>query len=246
MTQTCRSFLCATILLACALALSPSAARAAGDDVWIDEKPGSSRTPASTETSIPDPLWAWNVAWFHVNDGLYLYAIKPASKGYGYAVPKPARRGLDNFFENLGFPKRLLNSAFQGHLGETGTEFCRFLVNTTIGIGGFWSPADRALYLPTHKRDFDQTLGVWGVGMGFYLTWPLVGPSSPRGTLGLIMDSATDGASALPGGSVVKTINSTSLGLNPYDSIRQAAVDPYTAVRNAYVQNRIQAVSGKE
>jgi phospholipid-binding lipoprotein MlaA len=246
MTRICRVLLCVTILLACAFAVAPRTARAASDDVWVDEKAGSSGTPAATDYTIPDPLWAWNFAWFHVNDSVYFWAIRPASKGYGYAVPKPARLGLDNFFQNLGFPRRLLNSAFQGHLDETGTEFCRFLVNTTIGIGGFWSPADRVLYLPSHERDFDQTLGVWGVGMGFYLTFPLLGPSSSRGILGIAMDSGTDGASALPGGSVVKTINSTSLGLNPYESVREAAVDPYTAVRNAYVQNRIQAVSGKE
>lgn len=242
MTRICRAILCGTILLASALALTPHAARAANDDVWIEQKAGSTTASAGTDYSIPDPLWAWNFAWFYVNDSLYFYVIKPASQGYGYVVPKTARLGLDNFFENLGFPKRFLNSAFQGHLGESGTEFCRFIVNTTIGVGGFWAPADSVLYIPGHPRDFDQTLGVWGMGMGFFLTWPFVGPSSPRGTLGLVMDSATDGATAMPGGNEIKMINSTSLGLNSYESLRQSAVDPYTAVRNAYVQSRIKAV----
>jgi phospholipid-binding lipoprotein MlaA len=246
MNRTGSPLFLAALVLAAALTWVPRAARAAGDDVWIDEKAASSAAPAASEPAIADPLWAWNFAWFHFNDRAYFWVIKPASQGYGYVTPKPARLGLDSFFSNLGFPKRLLNSAFQGHFGETGTEFCRFLINTTVGIGGFWSPADRVLYLPARQRDFDQTLGVWGVGMGFYMTWPFVGPSSGRGTLGLLMDSGTDGASALPGGSVVKTINSTSLGLNPYESLRQAAVDPYTAVRNAYVQSRVEAVKDKE
>ena len=233
------------IVLAAALSAAPRAARAA-DDVWVEENPTGPAARVAPGTAIADPIWPWNVAWFHFNDRMYFWVIKPASQGYGRAVPKRARLGLDSFFSNLGFPKRLLNSALQGHFGESGTVFCRFLIDTTVGIGGFWSPSERILYLPSRPRDFDQTLGVWGVGMGCYVTLPLVGPSSARGTLGWVLDAGTDGATALPGGNVIKTINSTSLGQNPYESLRQAAVDPYTAVRSAYVQNRIMAVEGKE
>ncbi len=188
--------------------------------------------------SIADPLKPWNWVWFQFNDKLHLFILKPVSKGYGAAMPEPARKGLRNFFSNLSFPLRLVSSALQGRMGDAGRETGRFAVNTTLGVLGFSDPAKKWFGWEPAKRDFDQTFAKWGLGKGVYLTWPIFGPSSVRGTFALVGDLALDPATYLPGVSLINIVNSMSLGDDPYQTMREMALDPYVAVRNGYVQYR--------
>jgi len=189
--------------------------------------------------SASDPMYGWNVAWFQFNDKLYFWGVKPAAKGWRYLIyPRPARVGIHSLIENLAFPRRFFNCLFQGRVKGAGVEFSRFFVNTTAGVAGLWDPAKKWLKLEPQNRDFDQTLGKAGIGTGCYVTLPFVGPSSVRGTFGWILDTALNPAAYASGGSALAQINDTSLDLNPYETLLTMALDPYTAIRNAYTQNR--------
>lgn len=194
----------------------------------------------SEQAQIADPLKYWNVAWFHFNDKLYFWVIKPVSKGYGAVIPKPGRECIGNFLTNMQFPSRFLNTFLQARPHHSAVETGRFIVNVTWGFLGFWDPATTKLHWRRYDEDFDQTLGTWKIGQGCYLVWPFFGPSSPRGTVGLAVDSALN---VVPGGSVVGVINDVSLGQNTYEQLVNIAVDPYVAVRDAYVQNRRERVA---
>ena len=193
--------------------------------------------------AIADPLKPWNKLWFHFNDKFYFWILKPVSKGYGFLLPKYVRLRIKDFFNNLGFLVRFFNTSLQGKLKGAVTELGRFLVNTTVGILGLWDPATHWCGWKQYREDFDQTLGVWRIGQGVFLTWPIFGPSSIRGTFGLIFDAALNPTTYATGAGGLDTLNNTSLDLNPYESVRESAVDPYSSVRNAYVQNRRKVIA---
>jgi len=108
---------------------------------------------------IADPLRPWNKIWFHFNDKTYFWLIKPVSKGYGMVLPRFLRKGVKNALDNLGFPARFVNNTLQGRLTCAETELGRFVLNTTIGVGGLWDPGARILHMKPCEADFDQTLG---------------------------------------------------------------------------------------
>jgi len=197
------------------------------------------------EPAVPplaDPIRPVNRALYHVNDKLYFWVFRPVATGYKSLVPQPARVSVRNFFSNLGAPSRSINCLLQGNLRGSGSELARFGVNTTLGVLGFGDPAKGWLRLRVREEDFGQTLGVWGIGMGPYLHWPLIGPSCPRDTLGTVVNSALDPATYLPGASLVARINNTSLRLGEYEDLKASALDPYIAIRDVYNQHRRHAV----
>ena len=186
---------------------------------------------------IPDPIQPVNRAMFQFNDRLYFWVFKPVASGYGWLVPKLARRGVRNFFSNLGMPIRTLNCLLQGQFGGAGTELGRFGINTTVGVAGFGDPAG-AWGLEKQREDFGQTLGVWGAGPGFFINWPLLGPSSVRGTAGSLADAPLYAPKYVPGLTLYERVNNTSLRLGEYEDMKAGALDPYIAIRNAYHQHR--------
>ena len=144
---------------------------------------------APEKAGIADPLEPFNRAMYHFNDKLYFWVLKPVARGYGKIVPEVARVGVRNFFSNIASPIRIVNCVFQANFAGAARELGRFVVNTLAGIGGFLDPAsDNSINLPKQDEDFGQTLGVYGLGQGFYINWPIFGPSSPRDTVGMIGD----------------------------------------------------------
>lgn len=137
-------------------------------------------------TQSIDPLESGNRKVHAFNDTADHFLLKPIAKGYTAILPKPAERGIANAFSNLNDPWVAINQLLQGKpklaLRDTG----RFLVNTTLGIGGLFDVAGR-MGLEKHQEDFGQTLAVWGVGRGAYLVVPFWGPSSPRDGFGAIV-----------------------------------------------------------
>jgi len=193
--------------------------------------------------SRADSLRPWNLVWFHFNDKLYFWVAKPVSKAWGIILyPRFVRGSIHDFIVNLGFPGRFFNTALQGRLKASGTELIGFLANLTVGVAGLWDPATKLFHLKRYDEDFDQTLGVWGIGTGPFIIWPLLGPSSIRGTLGAVGDYCLDPLVRYSIVIVVRAINDTSLGLSEYESLIRLAVDPYTAVRDAYFENRRKVV----
>jgi phospholipid-binding lipoprotein MlaA len=193
---------------------------------------------------VPDPLEPMNRAFFHFNDKLYFWFLKPVATGYKVVVPQPVRISVRNFFHNATFPVRFVNCLFQAKIEDAGVELSRFVVNTFVGLAGFVDVATE-LNLKRQEEDLGQTLGSYGVGPGIYINWPILGPSSLRDTVGLVGDAFLDPLNyVIPRTKYrmsVKTyngVNKTSLTIGDYEDLKRSALDPYVATRDAYFQYR--------
>lgn len=202
--------------------------------------------------TVKDPIQPYNRAIFTFNDKFYYYVIKPTYKGYEKVVPEKARISVGNFFSNIRMPDRFFNCLFQGKLKGAGIEMSRFVVNTTAGMAGFFDPAKSLLHLEKQDEDFGQTLGKHGMGTGAFIEWPFFGPSNLRDTLGLVGDIALDPLTVASffvspfvttGTGVYDRINDVSIGKGEaYENITKPAVDPYIAVQDAYIHNRMKKI----
>ncbi len=197
------------------------------------------------EYYIADPLEPVNRVFFEINDVLYINVVRPVADGYAAFVAEDLRVCLSNFWRNLAFPVRFVNALLQGRFEDSMTVLGRFLLNTTVGAGGLGDPAATEFDMVPQKADLGQTLGVWGLGDGFYLYWPLFGPSSLRDTVGLGGDYFLQPLTwadwnwetrlvVYPG----FFINNTSVEPDTYTSLTESALDPYIAVKSAYVDYR--------
>lgn len=140
----------------------------------------------SEQRIAEDPWEPLNRSVYKFNAGLDKVVIKPATRGYRI-LPFFARAGMRNFFSNLYDVPTAVNNLLQGKVKHAGSDTARFLINTTLGIGGFIDVATPA-GLEKHFETFGQTLGVWGVSPGPYLILPVLGPSTVRDTAGLPVD----------------------------------------------------------
>ena len=202
---------------------------------------------------IADPLEPFNRAMHQFNDKLYFWALKPVAQGYKIVVPEPARISVKNFFSNLGFPSRFLSCLLQTDFSGAATEAGRFTINTVWGIGGLLDPSsNKELDLQMQDTDLGQTLGVYGVGHGFYIVWPVLGPSSPRDSVDIAGDYFLYPTSYISpwyaglGVKGYKEINATSLRIGDYEALKDAAIDPYVAFRDAYIQYRLKKVKARK
>jgi len=193
---------------------------------------------------IPDPLEGFNRAVFVFNDKLYTHGLRPLAKGYARVVPSFARKGVNNFFNNLLFPVRFVNDLLQGKGEAAGMEFSAFFINTTLGLGGLNDFAQKHTGVRLQDEDLGQTLGSYGIGNGFYLVLPVLGPSSLRDAVGRAGDRFVNPVTYVRpwelswGASGLETVNQTSFHIGEYEAFKDASIDPYTAMRNAYIQNR--------
>ncbi|MCX8011933.1 MAG: VacJ family lipoprotein [Desulfobacterota bacterium] len=199
-------------------------------------------------TPISDPLQKYNRAFFKFNDKLYFWALKPVARGYGKVVPRRARLSVQNFFENVYAPVRIINCSLQCEFKEASIELSRFGVNTTLGVAGLFDPAKNWLHLsPPDKEDTGQTLGFYSQGSGFYLNLPFAGSTSFRDGIGSLIDMCivpsiyvliNYSSYYITAAKIFEAINRTSLHLGEYEELKRAALDPYLAVRDAYNQHR--------
>lgn len=197
-----------------------------------------------TDTSfVSDPLEGANRVVYGFNNFLDKILIKPVAKGYRFAVPELARRGVRNVITNLSEPLTLINSVLQGDVEHSFTTFWRFTINTTYGIGGIFDVAKDA-NLENRKEDFGQTAGVYGSGQGVYLMLPIIGPSNGRDTLGKVVDTFTDpfnyilGDEAMLIRSGISGLDAREGALNLIDQIDRTSLDPYATIRSLYTQKR--------
>lgn len=199
---------------------------------------GCAHTPADEPA---DPLEPFNRAMFSFNRTADKYVAKPIAKAYVYVVPTPVRGGVTNFFNNLTYPTVIFNDVLQAKFAQGGRDTGRFLFNTTVGLGGFVDAASM-IGLERNKEDFGQTLGSWGVGSGWYLMLPFLGPSSNRDLIGRSVDTFTYPQSYIENDaglavSALDIVNSRAQNLNA-DRILEQQFDAYIFVRGAYLQNR--------
>lgn len=202
------------------------------------------------ETEIKDSFESYNRFMFKCNDRFYNYVLAPISKIYSLFFPKPVQKNVNNVFDNAKMPIRFLNNVFQGKFRPASTEIGRFVVNSTVGIGGLFDPAKSVLKMEQHNEDFGQTLGHYGVGSGSYIVWPVLGPSNFRDSIGYVVDAAADPLTwtyaehtepdeLFTGLQAVRFINNYSYNIREkYESITEQALDPYMSIRHAYNQNR--------
>lgn len=147
--------------------------------------------PPSTASAQLDPFEPFNRVTSSFNTGIDRLVFKPAAQAYQAVVPKPVSNSVSNFFSNLGDPWTAINQLLQGRVQTAGKDTGRFLVNSTIGLGGLFDVAT-GMGLPKHREDFEQTLAVWGVPQGPYIVLPMLGPSSARGLIGQYAGNFSD------------------------------------------------------
>jgi len=215
------------------------------EDLEFEKELDFLEEPGEEAVTVADPLEPINRAIFHFNDKLYFWVLKPAARGYNYVFPEEFRIRVRNFFINLLFPVRFVNSILQGNIDGAAVELSRFVVNSTLGIGGLFDPSSRGLNLPMQDEDLGQTLGVYGLGNGIFITVPVLGPHTARSLVGWVGDGFLDPITwyVQPmllswGVKGYKKFNEVSLTLGDYEALKEAAIDPYVAIRNAYVQYR--------
>jgi phospholipid-binding lipoprotein MlaA len=190
-----------------------------------------------------DPVQPVNRGIFWFNNGLDRVLFEPLAIGWMFIFPDVVPTHIGKFFDHLEFPVRFLNNLFQGQWKQTGRELGRFVVNTTVGLAGFFDPAT-GWGLAKQDEDFGQTLGWWGLSSGPYLMLPLFGPSSPRDAVGLIVDAPLRAGPWFL--TPVRLINTRGLLLDDIRQLRAASLDYYVAVRNAYTQLRRAQVANGE
>jgi phospholipid-binding lipoprotein MlaA len=194
-----------------------------------------------------DPLEPLNRAMYAVNDGLDTVLLRPAAVAYRRVLPPEVRIGVRNALGNLRSPVILLNDVLQGEPQRAGTTLGRFMLNTTLGVGGMLDVA-ADFGLPGHGEDFGQTLAVWGVGEEPFLFVPVLGPSNPRDLIGTGVDAVGNPFAWVSGAAWIDILTATRVVLQgldtregliePLDALRQGSLDPYAALRSAYRQRR--------
>ena len=203
--------------------------------------PGCATVPTG-KADPRDPWERFNRTTFAVNDALDKAVARPVAKGYVKVVPRFVRIGVGNVFNNLSTIGTVVNDVLQGKMSQAGRDSARFLLNSTVGLGGLLDPATDA-GLELNDEDFGQTFGKWGVGAGPYLMIPLLGPTTVRDGFGRLLDQYTYPVTYLGDESTRYIIRGVSLldtraGLLDLDPQLDKAYDRYAFVRSAWLQRR--------
>lgn len=193
-------------------------------------------------TSIPEDPWeGFNRKVYVFNDTLDTYALKPVAKGYRAVTPDPIENGISRMFSNLGEIVNVMNDLLQGKFRQAGNDTGRFLVNTTVGLVGFFDVAQHAGMPKSEGEDFGQTLGVWGVSSGPYVMLPLFGPSTVRDGPAKIVDQLVNPINEIdhvPTRNVVYGVNIISNRAELLKAEELISGDKYSFIRDAYLQRR--------
>lgn len=195
-----------------------------------------------------DPFEGYNRAMHEFNMTLDGFVTKPLAKGYRAVTPDVVEKGVSNFFSNLLYPTTIINQFLQGKIGLGVQDTARFVVNSTLGIGGIFDVAV-LMGLERHQEDFGQTFAVWGVEESPYFVLPLFGPSTVRDGFGRVVDMYTNPIFYIEDNEVRYTL----LGLSILDTrarfLDQEALlsgDEYLFIRDAYLQRRNYLINDKQ
>ena len=206
-----------------------------------------------------DPLYYYNDWMTGVNHSLMLNVVEPTAEGYAYVVPEGGRQSINNFFNNIYYPVSLVNNVLQLEFEDSCTETARFLINTTVGLLGFFDPAQAWFGIDPQVEDFGQTLGSYGVGGGFPIVLPFFGQKNLRDLAGNFGDAWVDPLfyvdnrfyntvwedQAWQSMLLVGYDNFNEYSLTPgaYPKLTEDAVDLYPFLRDAYEQHRDQLIN---
>src|SRR5690349_13627460 len=201
---------------------------------------GCANTPPDDPS---DPLEGWNRGVYKFNTVADKYVVRPVAKGYDKVTPGFVRTGIGNFFSNLFYPTTIVNDLLQLKIKQGGLDLWRFVMNTTFGVAGLVDVAT-PLGLEKHDEDFGQTLGYWGVGPGWYLMVPFLGPMDNRDLVGFGGDTFTNPLFYVDDQTVAWGLGGLSAvdqraALLGADKMVEQQMDPYVFVRSIYLQNRL-------
>jgi phospholipid-binding lipoprotein MlaA len=229
----------------------------AGSETHSSARPTPAKSPAVTDDftnttvqKVNDPFEGFNRSMFRINNTLYKFALRPLAHGYAAIVPTPIRTGIDN----AQYPVRFINCVLQGKIKRSAQETGKFVVNSTVGIGGWMRPSEHMPAIANvPAADFGQTLSVWGISTGPYLVVPGLGPSDCRDLVGYAGDFVIYPLNWHAIGIIhhafisntinfslgaAKFVNGLPKAVDTYDQITSAAVDPYIAVRDGFLSLR--------
>jgi phospholipid-binding lipoprotein MlaA len=202
-----------------------------------------------------DPLEPMNRYFFEVNHFLDEILLKPFAGYYHTALPDFAEDAVRNVVRNLHAPTILANDLFQGEFGRAGDTAGRFLVNSTVGVGGLIDVGD-SVGMKYHDEDFGQTLGVYGAGEGPYLMLPIMGPSNPRDATGRAVDYLLDPLTWIgyiynvgyinTARVVAEGLDTRARNLDTLSELQKGSVDFYATIRSLYRQHRNDAIKNGE
>ena len=218
-----------------------------GTDPWAQSESGE----FGEEPDDNDPLEVPNRMFFAFNEALDFAVIRPIAVTYRFIVPTGVRNTVRNFLRNLRSPVTLANDLLQGDLERAEITFTRFFINSTIGMLGLFDIAAESGF-PYHDEDFGQTLGVWGVGPYPYVVLPVLGPSTARDGVGIIVDSYIDPLTYLVDDEVLlarralEGIDFRSRNIETLDELKRDSVDFYARIRSVYLQRRVDEINNGE
>lgn len=190
----------------------------------------------------PDDPWeGFNRKMFAFNDTVDTYTLKPIAKGYRAVTPDPVERGVSRMFSNVGEVVNVFNDLLQGKFRQAGNDTGRFVINTTIGLVGFFDVADHFGLPKSDGEDFGQTLGVWGVDSGPYLVLPLIGPSTVRDGPARIVDRFINPINEIdhvPTRNQIYGAEVISTRADLLEAEKFVRGERYSFIRDAYLQRR--------
>ena len=228
---------------------APTAAHLAG--VVADREPveEAARAPQaeSGDAEEDDPWEPFNARMFAFNLHLDRYVLKPLATAWDTAVPDEVELGLGRMFANVAMPARFVNNLFQLKFDGAGRELARFVLNSTIGLAGFFDVAKREGLEPSNE-DTGQTLAVWGADSGPFLVLPFLPPMTVRDGIGFGVDAALNPLTyfapfaAGAGMKASEAVNNRALNLEVFEDVEEGTLDIYSAVRNGYLQRRARAI----
>lgn len=194
---------------------------------------------------IHDPYERTNRKIHAFNKGLDSVIVRPTSKIYGIALPRPVRRGVSNFANYVDTPRFILNDLAQGNIDDAGHNFARFVLNTVFGLGVLDMAG--SIGVESRRTGFGETLHTWGVREGAYIELPAIGPSNERDAVGQVVDFISNPISGVidasdewipPTANVMDRVGQRYEFGATIDSLLYESADSYAQARNLYLQNR--------
>ncbi len=217
--------------------------------------PADDREAVAEFRQTNDPVEPLNRTLYSVHQGIDNYVLRPVAVGYRDVVPRPVRMGVRNFLGNLRTPVILANDMLQGEPRRAGDTAGRFLINTTLGLGGILDVARDHFNVPGHTEDYGQTFAVWGVGEGPYLFIPIIGPSNARDLVGFGVGIVADPFFWFGQGVAVQALDYSRVGatavdtreglIETLDEVQRTSLDPYATLRSGYRQNRAAQIENR-
>lgn len=211
---------------------------------------GCATLPPNSKPDPRDPWERMNRTTFKVNTALDHAIARPIARTYDKVTPHLVKSGVSNFVDNLWYPVTIVNDLLQLKFKPFAQDTGRFVLNTLVGVGGIFDPATQA-GLPKNEEDLGQTFGYWGAKPGPYFVIPILGPSDVRDGIGKLGDAWFSPLSYVNNSYVRYPIYGlylvdTRYRLLPQDKVLDEAYDPYTLLKNAYLQRRqFQVSDGK-